>query len=49
MAQERNINPYTDFSFKKLFEQAEIAKYNPDERREYEASLNLTEEEIATL
>ncbi|MBQ8064985.1 MAG: hypothetical protein IJ200_04935 [Prevotella sp.] len=39
MAQERYINPYTDFGFKKLFEQAEIAKYNPEERREYEASL----------
>ena len=25
--------------FKKLFEQAEIARYNPEERREYEASL----------
>ncbi|MBQ8064114.1 MAG: PD-(D/E)XK nuclease family transposase [Prevotella sp.] len=28
-----------DRVFKKLFEQAEIAKYNPEERREYEASL----------
>ena len=36
---ERYINPYTDFGFKKLFEQAEIAKYNPEERREYEVSV----------
>ncbi|MBQ7513755.1 MAG: Rpn family recombination-promoting nuclease/putative transposase [Prevotella sp.] len=28
-----------DRVFKKLFEQAEIARYNPEERREYEASL----------
>ena len=42
MIDERNgryINPYTDFGFKKLFDQAEIAKYNPAERREYEASV----------
>ena len=37
--QERYINPYTDFGFKKLFEQAEIAQYTPAERREYEASV----------
>ena len=35
---ERYINPYTDFGFKKLFEQAEIAKYSVEERRQYEAS-----------
>lgn len=35
---ERYINPYTDFGFKKLFEQAEIAKYNSLERRQYEES-----------
>jgi len=39
MAQERYINPYTDFGFKKLFEQAEIARYNSEERREYEESV----------
>lgn len=35
---EKYINPYTDFGFKKLFEQAEIAKYSETERRQYEAS-----------
>lgn len=35
---ERYINPYTDFGFKKLFEQAEIAKYSDLERRQYEES-----------
>lgn len=35
---EKYINPYTDFGFKKLFEQAEIAKYSEAERRQYEAS-----------
>ena len=35
---ERYINPYTDFGFKKLFDQAEIAKYSDAERRQYEAS-----------
>ena len=35
---ERYINPYTDLGFKKLFEQAEIARYNPTERRQYEES-----------
>ena len=35
---EKFINPYTDFGFKKLFEQAEIAKYSEAERRLYEAS-----------
>ena len=36
---EKYINPYTDFGLKKLFEQAEIAKYNEVERRQYEESL----------
>jgi len=35
---ERYINPYTDFGFKKLFEQAEIARYSEIERRQYEDS-----------
>ena len=35
---ERFINPYTDFGFKKLFEQAEIARYSETERRQYEES-----------
>ena len=35
---ERYINPYTDFGFTKLFEQAEIARYDPTERRQYEES-----------
>ena len=35
---ERFINPYTDFGFQKLFDQAEIAKYSDAERRQYEAS-----------
>ena len=39
MSETRYINPYTDFGFKKLFEQAEIAQYTPEERREYEASV----------
>ena len=38
-AREKYINPYTNFGFKKLFKQAEIARYTPEERREYEASL----------
>lgn len=35
---ERYINPYTDFGFKKLFDQAEIARYSEAERWEYEES-----------
>lgn len=35
---ERYINPYTDFGFKKLLEQAEIARYSESERRQYEVS-----------
>lgn len=38
LTQERYINPYTDFGFKKLFEQAEIARYSMTERRQYEES-----------
>ena len=37
--QERYINPYTDFGFKRLFEQAEIAKFTPKERQAYEESV----------
>ena len=54
---ERYINPYTDFGFKKLFgtelnkaalqeriftrlfEQAEIAKFSPEDQRQYEDSI----------
>ena len=36
---ERYINPYTDFGFKKLFGQAEIARFTPEERREYQESI----------
>ena len=36
---ERYINPYTDFGFKKLFKQAEIAKFSPEERQDYEESV----------
>ncbi len=37
--QDKYINPFTDFGFKKLFETAEIAKFTPDERTKYEESL----------
>lgn len=37
--QERYINPYTDFGFKRLFEQAEIGKFTPKERQAYEESV----------
>jgi hypothetical protein len=36
---ERYIDPYTDFGFKKLFDQAEIAQFSPAERREYAESV----------
>jgi len=42
---ERYINPYTDFGLKKLFifsrlfDQAEIAQFTPEERREYQESV----------
>ena len=35
--QEKYINPYTDFGFKKLFG-TEIARYSDAERRQYEES-----------
>ncbi len=37
--QDKYINPFTDFGFKKLFEAAEIAKFTPDEKTKYEESL----------
>ena len=36
--QEKFINPYTDFGFKKLFEQSDTARYSEAERRQYEES-----------
>ena len=41
MLQERYINPYTDFGFTKLFEQAEIARFTPKERQDYEESIKV--------
>lgn len=38
---ERYINPYTDFGFKKLFEQAEIARFTPQDVRDYEESIKI--------
>ena len=38
---ERYINPYTDFGFKKLFGQAEIARFTPQDAREYEESIKV--------
>lgn len=38
--EERYINPHTDFGFKRLFEQAEIAKFNDKELKAYEESVN---------
>lgn len=37
--QDKYINPFTDFGFKKLFEAAEIAKFTLDEKNKYEESL----------
>jgi len=47
--QDKYINPFTDFGFKKLFgsepnnflifEAAEIARFTPDEKNKYEESL----------
>lgn len=37
--QERYINPY--YGFKKLFEQAEIARFSPKERQDYEESIKV--------
>ena len=36
--EERYISLLTDFGFDRLFEEAEIAKFTPQEMREYEAS-----------
>ena len=36
---ERYIDPYTDFGFRRLFDQAEIASFTPQERREYQESV----------
>ena len=38
---ERYINPYTDFGFTKLFEQAEIARFTPQDAQEYEESIKI--------
>ena len=37
--EERYISLLTDFGFERLFEEAEIAKFTPQEMREYEASM----------
>ena len=37
--QDKYVNPYTDFGFDRLFEAAEIAKFNPKELGEYWESL----------
>ena len=39
--EKRYINPYIDFGFKKLFEQAEIARFTPQDVREYEESVKI--------
>ena len=37
---EKYINPFTDFEFfQRLFETAEIAKFTPEEKQQYEESL----------
>ena len=36
--EERYISLLTDFGFERLFEEAEIAKFTPQEMREYETS-----------
>ena len=36
--EERYISLLIDFGFDRLFEEAEIAKFTPQEMREYEAS-----------
>ena len=38
---EKYINPYTDFGFRTLFEQAEIARFTPQDAREYEESVKV--------
>ena len=37
--EERYISLLTDFGFDRLFEEGEIAKFTPQEMREYEASM----------
>ena len=37
--EERYISLLTDLGFERLFEEAEIAKFTPQEMREYEASM----------
>ena len=37
--QDKYINPFTDYGFKKLFEAAEIARFDPEEKARYEESL----------
>ena len=37
---ERCIKPHVDFVFTRLFEQAEIAKFNREELKSYEDSVN---------
>jgi PD-(D/E)XK nuclease family transposase len=53
MTTDKYINPFTDFGFKKLFgtepnkdllidfDTAEIAKFSPDEKSQYEESLKI--------
>jgi predicted transposase/invertase (TIGR01784 family) len=36
---DKYINPLTDFGFEKLFKIAEIAKFTPKEKEQYEESL----------
>jgi hypothetical protein len=38
---DKYISPFTDFGFKKLFEQAEIANYSEREYHEYVQSLKV--------
>ena len=38
--EDRYINPQTDFGFKRLFEQAEISRFNPQELKQYDDSVN---------
>ena len=38
LVEERYISLLTDFGFDRLFEEAEIAKFTPQEMREYETS-----------
>ncbi|MFZ2897298.1 MAG: PD-(D/E)XK nuclease family transposase [Saprospiraceae bacterium] len=37
--QDKYINPFTDYGFQKLFEAAEIARFDPAEKAKYEESL----------